>query len=240
MENEAPTASKPTAIETVQTEMKRRILSFELAPDERLHVDNLRREFDVSTATMREALSRLLIDNLVVSERQRGFFVRGLNIADFRNISEARLVVESSALRSSLEKRDDQWEAELFAAYRLLKLVEDRILDGDDDKLLNEWHQRNANFHDCLVQNCNNNWLIGFRRQLHEHSSRYLRLSMLKNRKHRDVRKEHAAIFNAAIDGDVEECVRLVESHISISVADVERYLPKSAEEFAVRVNRVS
>lgn len=227
------TPLKQTAVELVQAELKRRILSFQLSPLARLHVDNLRREFDVSTATMREALSRLMSDELVVNEPQRGFFVRGLSLADFRNISEARVVVECGALRAALENRDDQWEAELFAAYRMLKLVEDRLLDHSDDGMTDEWHVRNHRFHDVLVKNCRNSWLIGFRHQLHEHSIRYLQLALLNNRKHRDVRSEHAAIFNSAVDGNVEECLRLLTEHIQASVADVEAHLPKTDKDFA-------
>ena len=147
-------------------------------------------------------------------------------------------MVEGGAIRGSLANRNDQWEAQLFAAYRLLTLVEDRLVGVRDTELITEWHQRNAKFHDCLVQNCNNAWLIGFRRQLHDHSIRYHRLALKNNRKHRDVRTEHAAIFNVAIEGDVEACVRLVEDHISATVADVEAYLPKAGEDFAESVLR--
>lgn len=234
MDTEQQAPSKPTAIETVQADLKRRILTFDLAPGERLHVDNLRREYDVSTATVREALSRLLIDNLVVSERQRGFFVRDLSLEDFRNLSAARKIVEVGAVRGSLANRDDKWEAELYAAYHMLKLVEDRMLGDGNLQLVNEWHDRNSKFHDCLVQNCNNNWLIEFRRQLHEHSVRYLRVALRNNSKQRDVRQEHAAIFESAIQGDVERCAKLVEQHIESSVENVEAYLPRSSEEFAL------
>lgn len=233
METDTQAPAKQTAIETVQSELKRQILNFDLPPGEHLHVDNLRREFDVSTATMREALSRLLIDNLVTTERQRGFRVRDLSYDDFRNISEARKLVEVGALRSSLAHRDDNWEGDLFAAYRKLKLVEDRMITEENLGLASEWHQRNKSFHDCLVQNCRNSWLIDFRKLLHEHSSRYLRLALKNNRKHRDVRKEHAAIFESAIEGNVELCVKLVETHIDTSVNDVAEYLPRSSEDIA-------
>lgn len=232
MDKDNQDPAKSTATEKTQSELKRRILAFELAPGDRLHVDNLRREFDVSTATMREALSRLLIDNLVVSERQRGFFVRELSLDDFRSLSEARKITEVGAVRSSLSKRDDQWEADLFAAYHLLKLVEDRMLANQDMSLVGEWQERNSRFHDCLVQNCRNDWLIGFRRQLHEHSGRYLRLALRNNRRHRDVSQEHADIFHSAIKGDIERCAQLVAQHIDASVADVEAYLPKSMATF--------
>lgn len=230
---DTPRATKRTAIESVQEELKRRILNFELMPGDRLHVDNLRREFDVSTATMREALSRLMTDTLVTSERQRGFQVRELSHEDFRNISQARKIVETGALRVSLANRDDDWEGDLFAAYHKLKLVEDRIFTQGDMTLAAEWHRRNSDFHDCLVRNCDNAWLTGFRHQLHEHSNRYLRLALMKNLKQRDVRKEHAEIFDSAIKGEIDRCAALVEQHIEASVADVARYLPQTESEFA-------
>ena len=231
---ENPNPTKKTAVETVQSQLRDQIPNFDLPPGTRLQVDNLRLKFDVSTATMREALSRLLIDNLVTTERQRGFWVRELSLEDFRSISEARKIVEIGALRSSLDHRDDNWEGDLFAAYRKLKLVEDRLLSKYDLDLTSEWHLRNRKFHDCLVQNCRNPWLIDFRRLLHQHSDRYHRLVLKDNRKHRDVSQEHAEIFKSAIDGDIERCVALVENHIDTTVELIAKRLPQTSEGFAI------
>lgn len=137
------------------------------------------------------------------------------------------------AQRSSLARRDDNRDGDPFAAYRKLKLVGDRMITEENLDLGSAWHQRNKSFHDCLAQNCRNSWLINFRRLLHEHSNRYLRLVLKRNRRHHDVRKDHAAIFASAIEGNVELCVRLVETHIDTSVNDVAVYLPRSTEDFA-------
>ena len=231
-EMEAPGGPKQTAVELVQFELKRRMLNLEVLPGAKLHVDNLRREFDVSTATMREALSRLLIDNLVSSEPQRGFRVRELSYADFRNLSDTRKIVEVGALRLSLANRDDDWEGALASAYHKLKLIEDRMISQDEMGLVSDWHRRNSEFHDSLVKNCRNNWLTEFRRQLHEHSNRYLRIALLNNRKHRDVREEHAAIFASAMAGDISRCSQLIEDHIETSVGDIANHLPRTAAEF--------
>lgn len=216
---------KRTAIETVQDEIKDRIFASTYAPGARLHVDNLRQEFGVSTATMREALSRLMNDELVTTERQRGFHVRPLSLEDFRNISHAREVIEVEALRESLKNRNDEWEGELFAAFHKLKLIEDRIIGSQEMDIAGEWQRRNSQFHDCLIANCQNDWLIRYRHQLHEHSSRYLRLALSSNRNHRDVRTEHLAIFESAIAGDVEKCATQLGRHISDSINDVAKFL---------------
>ncbi len=222
---------KRTAIETVQQEIKQRIFDSTYAPGARLHVDNLRQELGVSTATMREALSRLMTDGLVTSERQRGFQVRDLSLEDFRNISSARKLIEVAALRESLSNRSDDWEGELFAAFHKLKLVEDRIIGSEELSITDEWQQRNSEFHDCLIANCRNDWLIRYRRQLHEHSSRYLRLALTQNRQHRDVRTEHLAIFDSAIKGDIEQCAQHLEHHIISSINDVGKYLENMVPE---------
>ena len=233
MNKENATPTKITAVETVQSELRDQILNCDLTPGTRLQVDKLRLKFNVSTATMREALSRLLIDNLVTTERQRGFWVRELSIEDFRSISEARKMIEIGALRSSLDHRDDNWEGDLFATYHKLKLIEDRLLSSNDLDLTSEWHIRNRSFHDCLVKNCRNPWLIDFRRLLHQHSDRYHRLVLKDNRKHRDVSKEHADIFESAIEGNIETCVSLVEQHIDTTVNLIAKRLPQSSEDFA-------
>jgi DNA-binding GntR family transcriptional regulator len=226
----ASTGTKRTAIESVQEEIKRRIYNFTMKPGERLHVDNLRRQFDVSTATVREALSRLMTDQLVRSESQRGFYVRRLSLEDFCNISSARAIIEVAALRESLKNRDDDWEGDLHAAFHKLKLVEDRMLGDNDFSIVSEWHTRNSEFHDCLVANCRNEWLIRYRGQLHEHSRRYLRLALGNNRAHRDVRQEHLAIFESAIRGLVDQCATLLQKHISTSVEDVSKSLAEMVD----------
>ena len=233
MNKENINSTKRTAVEIVQSELRDQILNFDLPPGTHLQVDRLRLKFNVSTATMREALSRLLVDNLVATERQRGFWVRELSLEDFQSISEARKIVETGALRISLSHRDDNWEGDLFAAYHKLKLVEDRLISSNELDLSRQWHIRNREFHDCLVKNCQNQWLIDFRSLLHQHSDRYHRLVLKDNRKHRDVRKEHAQIFESAIEGDIETCVLRVEYHINTSVNIIAKRLTQSSEDLA-------
>ncbi|MCA0042739.1 GntR family transcriptional regulator [Celeribacter litoreus] len=213
--------SKKTAIQTVHEKLRERVISGELAPGERLHVDKLRQEFGVSTSTMREAISRLLIDTLVSSEQQRGFRVAPLSLKDFRDITDTRKLIEAEALRISLANRDEAWEADLVSAYHRLSRIEERLIGQDKAEFANDWDEWNANFHDCLVQNCDNAWLKRFRRTLHQHSYRYHRRLVRDHSLRRDVREEHKGIFDAAIDGDVETCVARIEAHIEKSYTDL-------------------
>lgn len=217
---------KATAIETVHQQLRSRIMNGKLKPGERLHVDNLRQEFGVSTSTMREALSRLLIDSLVISEQQRGFRVSPLSVRDFRDITDARKIIETSALRISLAHRTEDWEADLVAAYHRLARAEAKLIGEGQTDYADIWDEQNANFHDCLVKNCNNAWLIRFRRTLHQQSYRYVRIALANASGTRDVRAEHKAIFDAAIDGETEKCAALIEDHIERTMDAVIAKLP--------------
>ena len=212
---------KRTAIEIIYRQIRERVISGAFQPGERLHVDNLRTEFGVSTSTMREAISRLLVDALVVSEQQRGFRVAPLSRKDFRNITDARKLIEGQAVRISLTNRTEEWEAGLLGAFHRLAKVEERILGQGERELVDDWDARNAAFHDCLVANCHNDWLIRFRHTLHQHSRRYHRRILGDQLSVRDVRIEHRRIFDAAMSGDTERCVAEVESHIEKSFSEL-------------------
>ncbi len=212
---------KKTAIETVQDQIRARIMSGALGPGARLHIDKLRLEFGVSTSTMREAISRLLIDGLVTSEHQRGFRVAPLTLKDFRDITDARKMIEAQALQLALHHRTAQWQADLIAAYDQLVQIEDRLIGDGDLDCAPEWSARNAHFHDCIVSTCDNAWLKRFRLTLHQQSYRYHRRLLCDRSRPRDVRVEHRAIFDTALAGDIAACVAALEAHIETSYTDL-------------------
>lgn len=216
-----PPGSKETAIEVIYRLIRERVISGAFQPGERLHVEKLRKEFGVSTSTMREAISRLLVDALVVSEQQRGFRAAPLSRTDFRNITDTRKLIEAQALRISLAHRSEEWEADLVGVFHRLARVEERILGQGERGLISDWDERNAAFHDCLVGNCTNDWLIRFRRILHQHSRRYHRRIFGDRHSVRDVRVEHRRIFDAAMAGNIDLCVTEIETHIEKSYSEL-------------------
>lgn len=215
-----------TAIETVYLALRRGILDGDLEPEARLRVQELRERFEVGSSTIREALSRLLVDNLVTSEGQRGFRVAPVSLKDFREISELRVLLETQAIRESLEQGDDEWENRIVAAAHQLAKVEKAMSERRrDEDYVQEWEARNADFHDALVAACTNDWLRRFRAQVFAHSFRYRRIVVRERNVPRDVRAEHQALFEAAIARDVETTVRLTTEHIQKSVIVLEARL---------------
>src|ERR1051325_9001809 len=72
-----------------------------LLPGEKLKLDRLRQEYGASVGTLRELLSRLVSEGVVIAEGQRGFEVAPISAENLREIAALRLLLESHALKQS-------------------------------------------------------------------------------------------------------------------------------------------
>jgi len=144
-------AEPKTLVESAYRALRRDIIEGRLAPGEKLRVEHLKDNYGVGAGTLREALSLLISDALVVSQGQRGFRVAPVSLEDFEDITQTRVMLECDALRQSIAMGDDAWEASLLAAFhRLAKAEEKRI--GSEDR--EEWEERNRIFHEVLIAAC--------------------------------------------------------------------------------------
>ena len=169
------------------------ILSARLVPGQKLHIAGLAKQFSVSLAAVREALSRLVADGLVQASDQRGFRVSPVSPADLEDVTRTRIDIEGLALRRSIERGDEAWRDSVESSFASLCAVPQRD-PGDPMKHNEVWIARHRIFHRALVNACGSHWLLGFRDVLHEQSERYRRLSIRRETgKSRDVDAEHAA-----------------------------------------------
>ncbi|MEP3244607.1 MAG: FCD domain-containing protein [Sneathiella sp.] len=215
-ENETLPVAK-TATEAAYSAIREDILSGHLPPESRLRVEHLRRDYGVGSSTMREALSRLISDTLVTTEGQRGFRVAPISLADFRQIASMRKLLEAEAITDSIKYGDDEWEAQIVAAFHKLSKVEEQ-LPNQAAHLAADWENRNQAFHDALVSACSNRWLMHFRKVLYDQSSRYLRISLVERNVTRNVHAEHEALYKAILDRDIELACKLSDQHINLTV----------------------
>jgi len=214
----------------VQERLRADILATRLLPGQKLHIAGLAKQFSVSLAAVREALSRLVADGLVQASDQRGFRVSPVSLADLADVTQTRIDIEGLALRRSIERGDDAWLASVKAAWEALKAVPYRYPD-DPTVHYEEWVVRHRIFHRALVNACGSQWLLGFRDVLHEQSERYRRLSIRREvGKPRDVEAEHEAIVVAVLKRDADAAVRALSKHFSITREFVELAAPRIAE----------
>lgn len=204
LDEDSPRSQTTIAYEVIRSD----ILGGRLVPQKKLKIQELASELDISPGAVREALSRLILEQLVVSRDQRGFAVAPLSLADLADLTDLRCEIEAVALRRSVERGDVNWEVAILGAEHRLRNL-DPELGMEEAKRL--WVRNHAAFHNALVSACGSRRLLLLHAQLYEQSERYRGLMFHVEAK-RDVEGEHREIVALALARDTEQLVaRLVE-----------------------------
>ena len=214
-----------TLTEGTYLQLRRDIIEGRLPPGEKLRVEHLKDRYNAGAGTLREALSLLISDALVISEGQRGFHVAPMSVADLEDITRTRVLVEGEALRQSILAGDDEWEARLVAAFHKLAKTEEKLGEREQ-QMVREWETRNRGFHEALIAACDSRWLRYLIGLLYRQSERYRHLVISHRAFPRDVHAEHSAIFEAALARDVEKALAAIETHIQLTFEAIRTLMP--------------
>ncbi len=229
----AASGAAPTLSGAVLEDLRRDILECRWSPGAKLRFEALRAHYAVGISPLREALSRLAVEGLVVGFDRRGFRVAPVSLDDLDEITDLRCELEGLALRWSIERGDDAWESAVVAAFHHLSRVNSE-LPGRVPRLSDDWEGRHTAFHQAMAAACGSARLMQLRAQLFNQTNRYRRLVVAYSKVPRDDRGEHRALMDAALARDAERAVALIHKHIR-HTADLVRaiYGAKGAETLA-------
>lgn len=214
---DAPAASASrTLTEHTYERLRDDILEGRLGPDEKLRVEHLKARYGVGAGTLREAITRLVSDALVVAEGQRGFRVAPMAPDDLADLTQLRLHIEIDALRRSIRQGDAAWRAQVQQAFDDLSAFEQPVPPDQRAR----WEQLNTRFHEALIGACHSPWTLKMLRMLSRHSERYRRFSLGVVDGGRDVHAEHRQIFEMAMSGQEARAALALEAHVR-ATADV-------------------
>lgn len=203
-------ASTRTLIEDAYFQLRDDVVEGRLTPGEKLRIEHLKGRYGVGSATLREAITRLASDALVVSEGQRGFWVAPISVTDLGDLTRMRIHIEVEALRQSIRNADAVWSEQVRDAYRQMTALEQPIIPGQRK----QWEQLNARFHEALVSGCRSVWTLRILRVLSRQAERYRHLAINLPNSGRDVHAEHSLIFDAAMSGAEARAALALEMHI--------------------------
>ncbi|SEI68591.1 DNA-binding transcriptional regulator, GntR family [Dyadobacter sp. SG02] len=135
------------------TELRKKILSNQLTSGTRLKEDEWSKKLDVNRMAIREALTRLLGEQLIVQGEKGGFFVKTLTLEDSHKIRELREILEIGALRLLIQKVTPEQVAEL-----------DRICDDFSSMVERGYFggacEADVKFHETLIECAGNERLV--------------------------------------------------------------------------------
>jgi len=205
-------AASKTLAGTVLASMRSDILELRLIPGSKLPFESLRERYDAGFSPLRESLSRLVVEGLVIGEDQRGFRVAPLTVEDFIDLTTLRREIEVMAITRSVERGGDSWEADLVRAFHHMLLASSPVRRGYPA----EWARRHKAFHEALVAACGSPRLLLLRRQLFDHFMRYQRVAPRHVWKNSIRDTEHKKIVDAALSRNADKAAALIRAHIRI------------------------
>ncbi len=191
--------------------IKRNIIFGTHPPAEKLKLESLKQRYGASVSTLRETLSRLASDGFVVEEEQRGFHVAPVSAEDLTEIAELRILLECTALKTSIENGDAEWEGGIVAAHHKLSLMEEHILAGNTSQK-ETWKHYDWEFHQAMIAACNSKNLLQLHARIYE---KYLRYQMLVlTFRGKGAANEHKSMLRAALCRDAAQAEKILRQHI--------------------------
>lgn len=216
-----------TRAEAAYADLRKDILEGRLTPSLPLRLEFLKTQYGFSFSPLREALNRLHAERLVINDPPRGFKVAPISPVEIKDVMQTRIIIETAALRQSIEKGGDDWETDLLSAFHRLDLQSKRIniIDGVvDDEALMLLETRHHEFHLAMLSACGSPRLLDLFEQLYMETQRYRLPSFLSAKRpdmRRDLSTEHSKIMKAALNRQVEEAVELLALHYEYTATDI-------------------
>ena len=127
------------------SQIREMLLTHEIAPGERINIDALARDLDVSQTPVREALARLESDDLVIKEPLRGYQATDLLIQD---LFQFRGLIEPWAATQAARRIDDEGRQRIQQELLRGKSAEDL----DIDEAYSAMSEHDARFHTLISE----------------------------------------------------------------------------------------
>lgn len=205
--------------------LRERIIGGLLPTGEPIRQDALATEFGISKIPLREALARLEQDGLVVSQLNRGFFVRPMSAEEAYDVFDLRLRLEPDAVAAAALRLT---AGAVEQAGRVLQAL-DAAATGHDPGA----GRMNRAFHMALLRPCGRPVTLQTLERLQAIAERYVVCHLAPQGRVERASAEHAALFQAWAAGDASRARELTTRHITATLDDLrtelDRALPLSA-----------
>jgi DNA-binding GntR family transcriptional regulator len=185
----------------------------------------------MSRVPMREALSRLQAEGLIVLRPRRGFAVTSLDEAEIIEVFGLRMVLEQHALEIAAVSHTD---ADVRAAESFLRAMEQ--LDIHDEAQVPTWLNLNHAFHTALVAASNRRRVTNITCTLRDMVEPYIRMEFHLTRSLDDAVAEHRPLFEAFVRGDAKRAGEISRDHCRGALDRLLESIAKRGEPAAPRL----
>ncbi|PIE45823.1 MAG: GntR family transcriptional regulator [Gammaproteobacteria bacterium] len=197
-------------------QLKQDILNGIFKADEKLVMSHLKQRYGVGIGPLREALSQLVVEKLVIVENQRGFRVHPISRHEMLDLYQTRSYIEARCIVQAIQRGSVDWEADVLAAMHRMRKAKNLINQGFTGLL--QWETKHQNFHATIASGCGSQSLLQIRQSLYERTARYrllwLRNSMASNDYFNKIHSEHQQLVDCVLSRDTVRAEKLMFAHL--------------------------
>ncbi len=206
--------------------LKRMILTSQLAPGQRLSLEEYADHFNVSITPVRDALRALAADGLVEMQPRRGAFVTQPSEKQVREAFQIREVFECAAVDSAIQAG----QSVLSDLERMVdEIAATTVGDSHTDYLA--YIHLDQRFHQRLIDSMNNQKLSEIYAGLHSFTLITLLLCRASSQRASNTLEEHRGIVVALRAGDAQAAKRAITDHLRHAQEELIGRLPRYQEE---------
>jgi DNA-binding GntR family transcriptional regulator len=198
----------------VQVAIRDAIIRGQFEPDQRINVDRVSRDLEVSAIPVREALRSLEVEGWVYFIPKRGAFVSSRTDEEAQEVFEARLMMEPQIALLAASRRT---EADLEALHDLVRAGYEASSRDD----LTEFLDINTEFHRVMAACTRNSVIIRLYSRILGYVELYYGAAVVQ--RIAMSAREHEAIYRAVLARDGKGAQKLASGHAG---ATFETFLP--------------
>lgn len=188
--------------------VKEAILNGDLPPGSRLVELALADDLGMSRTPVREALNRLLAEELAVVDPMRGMIVKPFDAREVEDFYTLREVLDGLAAKLAAQRISQDQIIRLGALVERMELATEK---GDEKALVHA----NVLFHETIFDASANQRLLSLGRTLSDFVRRLSSVAFSDPERDREVAREHRAILDALESRDPEQAERCAREHMA-------------------------
>lgn len=204
----------PSVSETLYERLREGILTGLFPPGGVLRQEELAQRLGASRVPLREAMTRLEVEGLVVLRPRRGYAVLSLDRSEIEEIFELRAAVEEHLAGVAAETRTDE---DVKAVSQALAQME--RISARSPNQTNKWLDANSEFHTRLLAAAHRKRAGRFAIMLRDQVEPYIRVEINLTRDVREAETEHRAMFEALQAGEARRLRKLCRQHCENTAA---------------------
>ena len=197
--------SKQKLSDIAHAQLKRMILNNQFSPGEHLEETVLCDMLSVSRTPLREAINRLVNENLLIAVPQKGIFVPEMSVQNIADLFRARKLIEPMVIMLSAPNLDHA------VLIEFKEKTEKMIVDQDISAL----HSLDYDFHSYINNNCGNQYIFQSVSFITDQFQRVRTQNFFPVERSINGAKEHLVIIDTILKAEYSALPDLMLNHIT-------------------------